>query len=36
MIPREYLEQYIQTIKGSIHGKASQLVVNLDEVGSAD
>jgi hypothetical protein len=36
MTPREYLEQYIQMIKDFIHGKASGLVFNLDEVGSAD
>jgi hypothetical protein len=36
VIPREYLEQNIQRMKDSIHGKASELVFNLDEVGSTE
>jgi hypothetical protein len=36
VIPREYLERHIQTMKDLIHGKASELFFNLDEVGSAD
>jgi hypothetical protein len=28
VIPREYLEQRIQSMKDSIHGKASELVFN--------
>jgi hypothetical protein len=36
VIPREYLKQYIQTRKDFIHKKASELVFNSDEVGSAD
>jgi hypothetical protein len=36
VITREYLDQHIQIIKDSIYEKASELVFNLDQIGSAD
>jgi hypothetical protein len=36
VILREHLEQQTQTMKDFIHGKASELIFSLDEVGCAD